>query len=265
MNTTRLKALAVVCMLIDHMGAVLFPHLIWMRIIGRLAFPIYCFVLSEGAVYTKNWLAYAGRLLWLALVSEIPFDLAFFGGVWYPGYQNVFWTLLLGLCAIRMNLLGDRLAGKMNGLSQVQLHPLEQRILNWCSGSRKRTMCVQILLALVILLVIGAGEFGKTDYGCGGVLLVWLLYVARKIDGKLEKREDSQPNWVRTHRRQLFQAGIIVVIVFLYGYSEWFASLAVVPILFYNGQRGYCPKWLQWGFYWFYPLHLVILGVIRVL
>ncbi|MBQ7432202.1 MAG: hypothetical protein IJV50_01840 [Lachnospiraceae bacterium] len=282
MNTTRLKALAVVCMLIDHMGDVLFPHLIWMRIIGRLAFPIYCFVLSEGAVYTKNWLAYAGRLLLLALVSEIPFDLAFFGNVWYPGYQNVFWTLLFGLCAIRMDLLGDLLAGKMSTGSQIQIHPLEQRILDWCNGSVKRTVWTQIGLAGGLFLMMAASAFCQTDYGIGGVCLVWLLYCARKIDRRLgnhamvhaeepigEDEKQAAPQktkaWAYRHRRLLLQMGGIVVIAFLYGSLEQWAALSVVPLLFYNGQRGYCPKWLQWGFYWFYPLHLVILGLIRVL
>lgn len=280
MDTTKLKAVAVLSMLIDHTGAVLFPHLIWMRIIGRLAFPIYCFVLSEGAVYTKNWLAYAGRLLLLAVASEVPFDLAFFDSAWYPGYQNVFWTLLFGLCTIRMDLLGDLLSGKMDGMSKVTLHPFEQNLLDWCSGSVKRTVWTQIALAVGLFLMIAAGALCQTDYGMGGVCLVWLLYYARKIDHRLAYRtsvfaeERVQGDGKQTaslkkkilavrYRRLLLQMGVIVLIAFLYGDLECFAAVAVVPLLFYNGKKGYCLKWLQWSFYWFYPVHLFLLALVH--
>ena len=98
-NGFTLKWIAIVSMLIDHMGAILFPQYIEMRIVGRLAFPIYCFLLAEGAVHTSNIRRYEIRLLAFACLSDIPFDLAFFGGVTLE-HQNVFFTLLLGVLVI---------------------------------------------------------------------------------------------------------------------------------------------------------------------
>ena len=77
LNGFVLKCIAMVCMLIDHTGAVLFPQYRILRIIGRIAFPIYCFLLVEGAMHTRDIRKYELRLLGFALVSEIPFDLAF--------------------------------------------------------------------------------------------------------------------------------------------------------------------------------------------
>lgn len=89
-----LKLIACVTMLIDHIGAVLVPHM-GLRIIGRLAFPIYCFLLAEGVAHTRNPKKYGIRLLIGALLSELPFDLLFFGRLTLE-HQSVMVTLLLG-------------------------------------------------------------------------------------------------------------------------------------------------------------------------
>ncbi|MBR1523666.1 MAG: TraX protein, partial [Lachnospiraceae bacterium] len=74
MTGTALKLIAVISMLIDHTGDVLFPGTMWLRYIGRLAFPIYCFLLVEGFFHTKDLRRYMFRLLLFGLISEIPFD-----------------------------------------------------------------------------------------------------------------------------------------------------------------------------------------------
>ena len=96
-NTFTLKMIAIVAMLIDHVGAVLFPQYRILRYIGRIAFPIFAYTLVEGFIHTRDIKKYMMRMGILAVISEIPFDLALTGKALEFGHQNVFFTLLLGL------------------------------------------------------------------------------------------------------------------------------------------------------------------------
>ncbi len=89
-------------MLIDHIGAVLFPEMIFLRVIGRIAFPIFCFLLVEGFFHTGNIKKYLIRLALFAIIAEIPFDMTFFGELIYWQHQNVFITLFIGLGTIAL-------------------------------------------------------------------------------------------------------------------------------------------------------------------
>ena len=86
-----------------------------MRRVGRLAFPIYCYLLVQGFLHTRSVPRYALRLFGFALLSELPFDLLLFGGI-TPDYQNVFWTLLIGL----LTLTGLRRAGKWQSMVRLR-------------------------------------------------------------------------------------------------------------------------------------------------
>ena len=124
MSGTTLKWIAVISMLIDHTAEVLINHNaaltdpIWaqiyvlMRGIGRIAFPIYAFLLVEGFLHTRDVKKYLARMLTFAVVSEIPFDLAVFHTPFYWGYQNVFFTLFLGLLA----LAGENVVHQSSGM-----------------------------------------------------------------------------------------------------------------------------------------------------
>ena len=142
-----LKLIACVTMLLDHMGAVFFPQNLWLRIIGRVAFPIYCFLLAEGVHHTRNPLRYGLRLLIGLLLAEIPFDLALFGG---PNFaqQNVMFTLLLAFLAIQT--------------------------VKYCAGPTR-------FLALIPII---AAELLRTDYGAMGVLTAVLFFITRDMEEK---------------------------------------------------------------------------------
>ena len=144
-----LKIIACVIMLIDHIGAVLLPQYIWLRYIGRIAFPIYCFLLAEGVHYTKNPKKYGLRLAAGALLAEIPFDLALFGEL-TPCYQSVMLTLLIAFCM---------------ALCMKQTNNFLLRVL------------------LVIPFAVMA-EWLRTDYGGMGVALVAVFVLTRDLPYK---------------------------------------------------------------------------------
>lgn len=237
---STLKIIAMLTMLCDHSAMALIPMIagyngdgliaawsddprLWtvyhvMRNIGRVAFPIFCYLLVEGFVHTSSRQRYAGRLALLAGISELPFDWAVTPrylpwadpGMW--DVQNVFFTLLLGL----LGMMG--IAYLQKALHQWQTHwwfPL----LTWFGAAP---------LALI-------AEKLHTDYGAFGVMFIALLYVMR---------ED-----------RIWQT-ILGAVAILW---EVWAPLAFIPLWFYNGKRGLPLKWV---FYFFYPVHLALLGMI---
>ena len=145
MTTFVLKIIAIVTMLIDHIGYVLFPKWLILRLIGRIAFPIFAYLIAEGFVHTRDVKKYLFRLGLFALISEIPFDLASTGKVLEFGHQNVFFTLLLGLLAI------------------VLVSKTQNIILQFAT--------VFVLSIVAILL--------RTDYQSTGVMMIALFYIFR--------------------------------------------------------------------------------------
>ena len=99
MTAYTIKLLAIITMVIDHIGLFFFPHLIFLRIIGRLSFPLFAWLIANGAYYTHDIKAYLTRILIFALISQIPFAIAnhlLSPSLWY---LNVLFTLFLGLLA----------------------------------------------------------------------------------------------------------------------------------------------------------------------
>ena len=155
LSAMTLKYIAMATMLVDHMGYVLFPWILWLRCVGRIAFPIFAFQIAEGCIRTHDRRRYALRLLLFAVLTEVPFDLAFNGQVLYLGYQNVLWTLLAGA------------------------------LVCWAADWAQRTPDALHLLAATAAF---AGAFWllevcHTDYGGWGVVTVILLALCRGRDG----------------------------------------------------------------------------------
>ena len=142
-----LKLLACVTMLIDHVGAVLLPHVVMLRCIGRLAFPIYCFLLTQGLQHTKKPGRYLLRMGIVMVLSEIPYDLLFCGRLTMDD-QSVMVTLFLGLC----------------------MGFLMRRLMWWP---------VKLLLILPFAL---AADLLQTDYGAWGVVMI-ALFLLLKTEG----------------------------------------------------------------------------------
>ena len=171
LSAAVLKWIAQITMLVDHTGFSLYSawrraghvptYNLWlvyrvMRSIGRIAFPIYCFLLVEGYLHTRDVKKYSLRLFLFGLVSEIPFNMAFWGKWWDPSHQNVYFTLLLGLLAI---WAWDRLT--------------EKDVLR-CAWWRK--ICAAAAVTAACLLA----RYLRTDYQWVGVLVIFLMFLFRE-------------------------------------------------------------------------------------
>lgn len=151
LNSFQLKWIAIIAMAVDHTGAVLYPQEPLFRAVGRLAFPIFCFLLVEGFFHTRDVYRYMGRLFLFAILSEVPYDLALTGTIWDISGQNVFFTLTAGV---------------------FLMHLME----------RSREIPVKVI---DILLVMWAVEIFRTDYAFRGILLIVIYYICR--DKKWQK------------------------------------------------------------------------------
>lgn len=241
LDSDSLKIIAAATMLIDHIGAALIEAMFlqggallpgyWyeidmvLRSIGRTAFPIFAFLLAEGFFHTRSREKYFVRLALFALLSEIPFDLAFHGKLFYGNSQNVFWTLSLGFLVIwGMNAIDSRIR---DGAGPGTLRGIAACLLQ---------------IPLVLAGCLAAGGL-RTDYEMYGVLLIVLFYFGR-------------------------YAGISTVLVCIGGYLLFLwepqCIVGFLLILFYNGSRKKRRRGFQYFFYLFYPVHLLILGLLRV-
>lgn len=203
LTSYQLKWIAIITMVIDHTGAVLYPgELLW-RYIGRLSFPIFCFLLVEGFCHTHDIYQYMLRLGIFAVISEIPYDLAFRGRLLEFEHQNVFFTLLLGV---------------------IMMYVLEK-------GGDWPEKIVEVLWVMWLANML------RTDYSYKGILLICIFYLSR------------QNFWPRI-------AGGALWNLLWNGSVQGYGALAVIPIAFYNGERG---RKMKYFFYVFYPAHLLIL------
>ena len=108
MSAFTLKLIALVTMIIDHVGAIFFPQFIWLRYIGRLSMPIYAFLLVQGYMHTRNFNRYALRMGIFALLSEVPYDLLF-QGTWLEFQrQNILFTFLTALFVMKLRCFREK-------------------------------------------------------------------------------------------------------------------------------------------------------------
>ncbi|WP_291632823.1 TraX family protein [Clostridium sp.] len=127
MTTSMLKIIAILLMLIDHIGAALFPKVIVLRMIGRLSFPIFAYLIAIGYSKTNSFSKYLYRLMIFAVISQIPFSLAFSENISIRNFSdfiiffvgspyahlNIFFTLAIGLIAIHIWDIGESTIGKI--------------------------------------------------------------------------------------------------------------------------------------------------------
>ena len=222
-----LKLIACITMLIDHFGHAIVPYLpvsymeelyYACRIIGRIAFPIYCFLLVEGMRNTRNAGKYILRLAVGILLAELPFDILFEGGVSWES-QSVMVTLTLGA---------------------VMLLCMQKTEKKW----------LKVLLVLPFALL---AELARCDYGAGGIVMIAVFALFDKLI--LQTVALFLVNWQLLPSAAIEIFGVVIIIQLL-------ATLAMIPISLYNGKKLTHNKVVQWMFYLFYPVHLLILWLI---
>ncbi len=200
-----------------------------MRLIGRMAFPLYCFLLVEGFLHTSNVKKYGLRLLLFAFLSEIPFDLALTGQIWDTSYSNVFFTLAIALVALW-------------AFSYIEKFAEFWKEKQWDSFLGMLVITMAGVLTLAI-----CGGFAEmvlmTDYGFAGVFAIVAMYLLRNT------------------RMIGFAAGVFVLTIFSSS-TELFAFCMLYPLMSYDGTRG---KSLKYVFYAFYPVHLLVLAMLCIL
>jgi hypothetical protein len=205
-------------MLIDHLGWIFFPQLNILRIIGRLSFPLFAFLVAEGSTKTKNISSYINRLLIFGLISQIPYSYSAFlaGGKYLT--LNIFLTLAVGLFLIKLIQENKRLQ-----------------------------------FAFFFLIFCFANVYISYDYGIYGLLIILFsyLFIKKPILGSVALIATSFLEATNFSGESL-----------KFG-NQIFAILALLPILFYKGVAG--RKISKWYFYFFYPVHLIVLAVVYVL
>lgn len=230
LTSNMLRILAMAFMICDHLWAKVVPGNDWMTYVGRMTFPIFAFMISEGFIHTSNLKKYILRLLAFAVISEIPFNL-FYGGSWfYPYHQNVMFTLLFGLLAI---MLIDK--------------------------AKKNRDAKTIVKSALLVILLGIASFiCFVDYGFWGFLIVIMFYLFRNFPFAWL----AQLAAMVIINCELFEGQFIVVDLFGKSFefaTQGFAVFSLIPIWLYGGRKGKSSKIMQYGFYAFYPLHMIII------
>ena len=246
-SSCALHIIAMALMVCDHLWATLLGTQRWLTAVGRLAFPIFAFMIVEGFNHTSNIKKYMKRLLIFAVLSEIPFNYMMSGGVIGPFHQNVLWTFLISLLLIlliqKLNLKAENLLQKIN-LTKAKI--------------------VAEIIIFIVVCYIGyfVGNITFVDYFGAGILTVLVFYFFNK----------------KTWYNLIFQIISIYYInaellagmyykVNILGHAievpeQGLAVLALIPIWLYSGKQGYHAKWFKYTCYAFYPVHMLILTLL---
>ena len=232
LSSAGLHILAMGFMLLDHLWATVVPGNEWMTCVGRLAFPIFAFLIVEGYFHTRNLKKYLLRLLLCALISEIPFNLMYAGRIFYPLHQNVLWTFLISLGLIRWN-------------ERLREAPLWRR-------------CLRFGLTLVVGMIVGT--LTMVDYYGYGVMMVLVFYFFRGDELWQKAGCILGLYWISVE----MMGGLVYPVGGIEVPQQAFALLALIFLWCYRGRKGYDKPWFRWLCYLFYPAHMLALALIRM-
>ena len=301
---STVKLVGIITMFIDHLAAAVLGRIVLkilmtdgrtdrfydlysiysvMRMVGRLGFPIFCFLLVEGVDKTRSRVKYALRLGIFAFISEIPFDLAFNAKVLEFGYQNVYFTLFFGMLALcaydflekhklptvvrwPLCVIGVVVSGAW--LTQFSWQYVQRYVLRYISISMEERIaeavvfCGICLVIAVLLLLYGRriGTERALTVGTNLMVLFLLMWLADFLHTDYSGMGVLTITVIYILRRYkvLAMAGGCIVLT-LMNLNEVSAFLTLIPIAKYNGKRGLKLKYF---FYAFYPVHFLLLWMV---
>lgn len=220
-----MKTIAVICMLMDHIGFLFFPDQIQWRMVGRLAMPIFAFGIARGALYTSSMKRYMKKILMFALISQLPFwwmRQMTYGGAFFSLHFNIGFTFLAALIIINL-------------IKRAQ--------------SKKKSLEIGEFFLIGILLI--SADLLQFDYGSYGVLVVLLCYMV--ACGK-------QHMW-------MLWIGYTILTYLHYLSSMSMFLLQEIGILAFGvifALQDVSEKRMGRFFYIFYPVHMIVLCMIKV-
>lgn len=235
MSSFVLKLIAIIAMLLDHSNDALIGHFTILNLIGRIAFPIFCFQLVIGYTHTHDVKKYLLRLLAFAIISQIPYSLFMHSYIGSYLYLNVFFTLLFAVTIL------------------------------YIIDSKKINIFLKITSIPLLMLI---AQVTKMDYGAFGIALTIVIYSCYPFADKINRKLLTQNKFFNIVF-YLFSALAIITISDI-KYINFFPIIKVIELiiasyfsiiltLFYNGKKG--PS-IKYFFYVFYPVHLLILYIL---
>lgn len=238
LSSAFLHILAMALMLCDHLWATVVPGNDWMTCVGRIAYPIFAFMVVEGYYHTRNLRKYALRLLLFAVISEIPFNLMCVSSPIYPFHQNVLWTFLIGLGMIHLN----------------EKARLQEKV--WL---RVLTAAGTLMLGSLLGIVSFA------DYNSAGVLMILLFYFFRGRSWPMLVLQALGMYYINFEMMKGLSYEVVLFGSTRFLPQQGFAVLSLIPIWLYRGRQGFHAPWFRQLCYWFYPVHMLLLWLIRYL
>lgn len=233
-----IKVIAIITMLIDHIGFILLDNNIYCRLIGRISFPLFCFLLVNGYHHTSDKRKYLIRMLSFSFISEIFFDLSCFNK-FDMSHQNVFFTLSFGLITI---------------ISTEKFKEYISKQLEYLKDSFIYKFILFLGTAWLVGFFMACNHTLCADYGWFGIILIYAIYLSYGIDFK--------------HKLLMSLSIIIVNIINCIvdaNYIELISISSIIFIFLFKDKKVIVPKPIKLFCYIFYPLHLFILLLLKSL
>ena len=237
LSNNALKIIAALLMLCDHIGMLIFPNVIILRYIGRLAFPIFAYLIAEGAKHTRNYLRYFLTMAGFATVIQVGYYI-FSGSL----EMSVMVTFTLSLIII------------------FALDLFKKTVFTKNASKIKIVATASLFLGTIIFAAILDRSI-DLDYHFSGCLLPVFpsLLTTPKVENPpkiFEKLDTKIP--------RIIAASVGILLLALdFGGPQFYGFLSIPLLLLYSEKRGKLK--MKYFFYVFYPLHLVILYVIAII